>query len=417
MTEFRLQPRSYSMLAELVAGTLAMSLASPSAGLAQEDEAPPDSTAVADSTSEVKPSHFLEGFRLYGSLRTHIATYDETLELQGNASRIGFRLTRDFFDPGIQVFGQVEFGLSLMDNFSDFNVSGSQGGLGRLEPGAKDDAIFARLGFLGFDFGKYGILSGGKQWSTYYDVSGYTDVFFVFGGGASGTYTLGSDGGGSGTGRADKTLIYRYQIGNLQLGTQAQLEANRLTGLGSFGGSVQYIFPFGLTIGAAGNLSDIPQEVTDRILGAKEHDSAIIFGAKYEKPRLFAAANFSIQDSHDARDVDSLTVAFDAVGFEAYGYYEVSRRFRVSGGFNWLDPDAQAPVHPDFRIRYGVLGGAYYLNSQTLVYLEWKIGDSVDQYGESEPNVLALGLRLDFGLPEMQRNDAPPLRFPESTAG
>jgi hypothetical protein len=29
--------------------------------------------------------------------------------------------------------------------------------------------------------------------------------------------------------------------------------------------------------------------------------------------------------------------------------------------------------------------------------------------------VFALGLRLDFGLPDMQRNDAPPLRFPEST--
>jgi hypothetical protein len=32
------------------------------------------------------------------------------------------------------------------------------------------------------------------------------------------------------------------------------------------------------------------------------------------------------------------------------------------------------------------------------------------------PNVFALGVRLDFGLPEMQRNDAPPLRFPESAA-
>ena len=48
------------------------------------------------------------------------------------------------------------------------------------------------------------------------------------------------------------------------------------------------------------------------------------------------------------------------------------------------------------------------------MYAEWRISDSIDANGEPEPSVFALGLRLDFGLPEMQRNDAPPLRFPES---
>jgi predicted porin len=383
--------------------------------LAQQKAASdPDSTAVADSAAAEEESNFLEGFRLYGSLRLQAAFYEEAVELQDNASRIGFRLTRDFFDSGIQVFGQVELGLTLLQNFNDFNVSGSQGGLGRLIPGANEDVVFARLGFLGLDFGRYGILTAGKQWSTYYDVSGYTDNFFVFGGRGSGTYPLGSDGGGSGTGRADKTLSYRFRTGGLTVGAQAQLEANRLTGLGSFGGSAQYAFPFGLTVGAAGNYTDIPEEVSEGLLGAKEKGSALVFGAKFETHRLFLAANYSIQESQDARLVDSTSVVFDAKGFEAFGYYELSRRFRISGGYISLDPDALAPVHPEFRIRYGVIGGAFYFNSQTLAYVEWRISDSVDASGEPESNVLALGLRLDFGLPEMQRNDAPPLRFPES---
>ena len=387
----------------------------------EEDEAPPDSAAVVDSVAmgdsllAEEDREFLEGFRLYGSLRLHAAFYEEAVELQDNASRIGFRLTRDFFDSGIQVFGQVELGMTLLQNYNDFNVSGSQGGLTRFIPGAKEDVIFARLGYVGLDFGRYGLLAAGKQWSTYYDVAGYTDNFFVFGGRASGTYPVGTDGGGSGTGRSDKTLSYRLGIGGLVLGAQAQLEANRLTGLGSIGGSAQYELPFGLTVGVAGNYSDIPKEITDLILGVGEHGSAVVFGAKYDSPRLYLAANYSIQESLDARTLDSVSVAFNAKGFEAFGYYDVSRRFRISGGFNDLKPEARSPIHPDFRIRYGVLGGAYYLNSQTLVYAEWRISDSINAAGNPEPNALALGLRPDFGLPEMQRNDAPPLRFPEST--
>jgi hypothetical protein len=38
----------------------------------------------------------------------------------------------------------------------------------------------------------------------------------------------------------------------------------------------------------------------------------------------------------------------------------------------------------------------------------------VNEVGLDQPNAFVLGVRLDFGLPELQRNDAPPLRFPES---
>lgn len=405
--DFRMPQVSHTPFLVLVLS--ALSLLAPPVARGQAPE-------PADST--VEQADFLEGFRLYGSLRGQVATYQEAVELQGNASRVGFRLTRDFFDSGIQVFGQYEAGIQLIDNVTRFNVRGNQGGLGVLEFGSKDDPLFTRLGFVGFDFGRYGILTAGKQWSTYYDVSGYTDNFFVFGGRASGTYPAGGDGGGIGTGRADKALTYRARLAGFTLGAQTQLEASRLTGLGSLGGSLQYRFPFGLTLGIAGHLGDVPEEVADLINGAKTEESAVVFGAKLERPRLFFAANVSVQDAHDLRNVpqdgDLATVVFDAKGFEAFGYYDVSRRFRVSAGVNWLDPDPIAPLDPDFRIRTYILGGAFYFNSQSLVYAEWNIDDGIGPNGETTPNVFALGVRLDFGLPEMQRNDAPPLRFPES---
>lgn len=398
-------PRALLLLLALSAKPLL----APSAAGGQEAE-PADSTEQAPD--------FLEGFRLYGSLRGQVATYEEAVELQGNASRVGFRLTRDFFDSGIQVFGQYEMGIRLIDNIRSFNVRGNQGGLGVLEFGSQSDPLFTRLGFLGLDFGKYGILTAGKQWSTYYDVSGYTDNFFVFGGQASGTYPFGGDGSGIGTGRADKALTYRNRLAGFTFGVQTQLEASRMTGLGSVGGSLQYGFPFGLSLGVAGNFGDVPDEIVDSILGAEAEESAVVLGAKLVRPRLFLGASYSIQSAHDLRNVraedDVTSVVFDAKGLEAFGYYDLSRRFRISGGLNWLDPDPIEPLHPDFRIRNYVLGGAFYFNSQSLIYLEWRIDDSIDENGEAVPNVLALGIRLDFGLPEMQRNDAPPLRFPES---
>jgi len=140
----------------------------------------------------------------------------------------------------------------------------------------------------------------------------------------------------------------------------------------------------------------------------------VVFGAAVQGRRWYAAVTGSVQSAHDAVNLDTLTVAFDATGLEAIGYYDIARRFRVSAGFNYLKPDVIAPLDPDFRVRYAVIGGAFYLNSQTLIYTEWKIEDSVNQVGIGEPSALVVGVRLDFGLPELQRNDAPPLRFPES---
>ncbi len=373
-----------------------------------------DAQGGDSATAEEERPSYLEGFRLYGSVRGQAAFYLRTVELQGNASRIGFRLTRDFLDAGIRVFGQVELGVRVIDDLAGFNVSANPESYGKLEATEGRDPIFARLGFVGFDFGGFGLLTAGKQWSTYYDVSGYADEFWVFGGRASGTYVRGSDGGGAGTGRASKAITYRNAIGGLRVGAQTQLEANRLTGLGSIGGSAQYAFPFGLTVGAAVNVGDVPDVISESILGAKNEEVAVVFGAAVERPRWYAAVTWSLQSSHDAVNVDTLTVAFDATGVEAIAYYDIGRRFRISGGFNYVKPDPIPPIDPEFRVRYGVIGGAFYLNSQTLIYSEWKIEDSVNQLGVDQPDALVFGVRLDFGLPELQRNDAPPLRFPES---
>ncbi len=112
----------------------------------------------------------------------------------------------------------------------------------------------------------------------------------------------------------------------------------------------------------------------------------MIIVAQVDRPRWYAGLTYSIQDAHDARNVDTLKVAFDARGVELFAYHDVSRRFRVSGDFNHLDPDPIPPLDPDFRVRFGVVGGAFYFNAQTLIYAEYKLEDSMIGDGTREPN-------------------------------
>ncbi len=74
----------------------------------------------------------------------------------------------------------------------------------------------ARLGFFGVDSGKFGRLTFGKQNSTHYDIASYTtDRFNVFGGQSTATYVAGTDGGQSGTGRADQTILYHLNFAKI----------------------------------------------------------------------------------------------------------------------------------------------------------------------------------------------------------
>ena len=73
--------------------------------------------------------------------------------------------------------------------------------------------FLARLGFVGVDFGPLGKVAIGKQYAVQYDIASYTtDRFNVFGGQGTHAYVAGTDGGQTGTGRADRIVNYRNTI-------------------------------------------------------------------------------------------------------------------------------------------------------------------------------------------------------------
>ena len=150
-----------------------------------------------------------ESFELYGSLRGHVASYGGESEIQDNSSRVGAHFSREV-SSRLRVLAGVELSVNLFDSDFSFNVeSSTDTGFGTINRTHASDVFGTRLGYVGVDLARGGRVTIGKQWSTYYDVSAWTDEFDVFGGEGGFTYSPpGTDGGTLGTGRAEKARLH-----------------------------------------------------------------------------------------------------------------------------------------------------------------------------------------------------------------
>ena len=153
------------------------------------------------------PTGFVGLFEPYGSLRTHVATFNDDLEVQDNATRVGI----NFATYGkVKLIAGAEWGVNLVQSETQFNLSAvgpGEFGVARTET---TPVFLARLGFVGADFGPFGRVVIGKQYGAQYDIASYTtDRFNVFGGQGTSSYVAGTDGGVTGTGRADRVVHYR----------------------------------------------------------------------------------------------------------------------------------------------------------------------------------------------------------------
>ena len=341
----------------------------------------------------------LSSVDIYGSLRFRLAEFDGNYEVQDNLSRIGVDLSYEL-ENGLTVLGRSEWQVNLVDNSAEFNVGSASGAeFGRLTAGDEPlDTFVTRLGYLGLSHVEFGTLTFGKQWSVYYDVSEYTDWFNVFGAQATGTYNAGTAGGVTGTGRAEKAVIYRNQVGNLLMAGQIQLKGDTDNDIDGYSFSARYGFGFGLSLGVAHNRAQL-DEGSIELVGLNDDPSATILGIKYEKGPLRAAFTYTNQDNNETVDVADVTVVYDGIGLEFYTHYYWTENLRLMAGFNYLNPDDLDPrVDEDFELKYYVLGAAYYFTRNAFAFAEGKIDVGTDQTGEDRFDVFMVGMRADFSL-------------------
>jgi predicted porin len=343
-------------------------------------------------------------FEPYGQIRTHLAAFNDDLEVQDNATRVGINFTSR---SKIKVIAGMEWGVNIVQSETQFNLSANApAGFASLEP-TTTPVFVARLGFAGVDFGPLGRVAVGKQNAVHYDIASYTtDRFNVFGGQGTHAYVAGTDGGETGTGRADRIVRYRNNaLKFIEIGVQGQF---RGTGDDSttdgVGGSLQIIPLPGVRAGGTytrTNWSPSKQQQVRGLggdsdfmaVGTRIDWRVLEFGFVYSRQHNGDIANVPVPNAPDQR----IPIVFDAHGVEVYTRVGVGK-FGLIGGYTSQDPKIRDPLlNPDFRTRYFILGGEWFFARSGKVYSESRIdSDSVTPTGESGFSVFTIGFRYDF---------------------
>ena len=366
---------------------------------------------MATVTTGVNPEVNYTGFfQPYGSLRTIISIpANGAAEVQDNATRVGINFST--YGP-IKVIGTGEWGVNLVQSETTFNAGATtSSGFGVLQQ-TTQPVFGARLGFFGADFGKFGSLTFGKQNSTHYDITSYTtDRFNVFGGQSTATYVAGTDGGQSGTGRADQTILYHLKFAKVfDFGTQGQLRtADTPQAFNGFGFSLQAAVLPGVKIGGAYNKTYFSSTLRDTVLNGGGTDYWTV-GGKGNWRNLEWGAVWVRQKNGDLAFIpepgggpSTVAVGFSANGVELYSRLKFGK-FAVVGGFEDYIPFDLSPfINPDFKTRYAILGAEWHVSPSGYAYFESRLGDTIDAQGTGGYNAAALGFRYDFTWKTLHR--------------
>jgi len=342
----------------------------------------------------------------YGRLLGHVAFYDSEAEVQDNASWIGLNMSAG---DKIRAFAGVEWQVSLIQNDQLFNPGASTNTEFNLTTQNVDEFAL-RLGFVGIDFGGLGALSLGKQWAVHYDIAGYTaDRFNVFGGGiASLAYPAGTDGGESGTGRADQTLIYRNTLLKIvDVGLQAQFRnSTNDEFLDGIGASLRVRPLSGLQAGASYTKTYYDGSFKDGVPGIDGDGEYISVGARYEADWFELGAVYATQQNGDLVSVfdtslpqpEDVAIGFDGDGIELFAKTRFGA-FAALAGLVDYEPDTdELLVDSDFKTRYYVVGGEWHPTENSYAYAEYRLDDSTEADGSDGDNVLAVGFRYNFSI-------------------
>jgi hypothetical protein len=342
-------------------------------------------------------------FRLYGSVRIRYRDTDSGSFWGDGGSRFGIS-GRLQFRPKTWLIGRGEAGFNLLDTADLLFNRGDR------PPGTKfGDEVFLRLLYLGIETPDLNVTAG-KNWSTYYRVSSFTDRFQGTGASASGTYNAGTDGGYTGTGRADNVLQTRGVFVNLMstsilkpLNLNFQVQNGRpipkTDGFNyqtTYGISSVLENDYGMAIGLAYNHANIDSADLPALssVGIDGDATAAIIGARWYGNAWYVGTVVSRLKNHETTGQD---IYFDGTGWEVYAQYNLYKRWWAVGGWNSLEPDSSETQAGDFNIDYGVIGVRYsFQGFRQMIFANARLESSNAQDGTALGNVYTIGVRWDL---------------------
>jgi predicted porin len=363
----------------------------------------PEAKRRAERLAEpAKAAKTLE-FEIYGSARIHAInefdpdTGDRSNSLGDGASRIGVSGGWHFRE-GWNLFGRLESGFDILDTFTP-KAQNDEGGI-----------FTPRLYNFGLESDSF-YLKFGKSWSSYYQVAGAADRFAIFGGNGVGIYNAGTDGGATGTGRADnalQTLLYMdvsswtgIKPFNLNVQYQSDEPVPRANGLkygSTFSLSAWFETQRDIGVGLAWHRANIhePERPEFAAVGITGDAQALAVAFKTYGDRWLArlvlARLENLETTNEFR-------YFDGEGAELFAQWEFHDKWWLIGGGNWLRPDDDSPMAGEYEVSYLVLGLRYTLDSfNRMLYAEWRKDEGTLADGTPNGDEFTVGLRWDFGL-------------------
>ena len=354
--------------------------------------------------SEIKEGGFVDqasGFfkhlpiKAYFSLRTNAtSTPSQDLEATDGGSRGGL-IYADRLENDDQLILHLEVGVDVFGNINSL-----------LHPDGENEEdtkrLRRRLSYLRYGRDDYYVVFG-KNWSVYHFIASMTDRFISVGGKASGIYNASTDGGATGTGRADNALQIRSSRGNLQWGLQIQsgtdipaLHEENVTYQLNAGIAGKWKSLSGYSIGAAANRA-VPAKFTDEMLARGQDGSsdAVVVAAEFTYDNWFIANTLSRNSNQVTDDTGHY---YDAHGWELYSRYNFTHRYHGRFGFNWQNSiDKDYLGEHEIREVYLSFDYSYNrLNPQDRVYAEFVSNHGYNADGTDAENLLVLGFHLNL---------------------
>jgi len=225
-----------------------------------------------------------------------------------------------------------------------------------------------------------------------------------------GTFNATTDGGATGTGRADGVLQTRAFIDflpetwkvkpfNLNIQLQSDQPIPRVDGVNyqnAIGLSAVLESSDDYSFGIAYNRARIDDLNNPAVqaAGIRGDAEAYLIGARWFDEQWYLGFTAARLKNHETTDAGTYFIGW---GSELYTRYRLIKGYWLVAGYNWLVPDDEEIQAGQFELKYGVVGLRYSIDDfNRLAYAEWRLDNTISETGENLGNILTVGVRWDF---------------------
>ncbi len=289
-------------------------------------------------------------------------------------------------------FMTAEVGLNLARRNDYITFSADPGpGIGKVQ-----QAVFARLGFIGVGT-PYGRISFGKQWGVNYRLGGSIDDMYMGGAFGIGVYNAGTDGGVSGTGRADQSVKYEFDYKSFYIGVQSQfrdISTNDKAFSDAFGATTSYDFK-PVKIGVSYN--KVFDGIDDPQVGeAKTGDEFLSFLIDYKRENFHFGVMTEFFNNHEITDEGDFYCGW-GIEYSLRYHFGKDKKWRFVNNSYILKPNDENMKYMVNRYTFNL---ARRFNDNFAVILGFTIDNSINANGiKPALHQFGVGFYYNFNYP------------------